>query len=420
MQVLPGFREFYPEDCARRNYITSTWRQVARRFGFVETDGPCLEPIELYLKKSGGELAGQLFDFTDKGGRHVALRPEMTPTLARMIAARERDFRKPVKWFSIANFFRYEKQQRGRLREFLQFNADIFGDASPAADAELLALVAGILREFGLGPDDFVLRLSDRNAWLHLLQEKTGSVEGAQAFLAIIDKLEREPAETVEAKLAPFALSLAEVRAFIARGREAAPALAALCAELDARGLRGFYEVDLTIVRGLAYYTGVVFEAFDRERRFRALAGGGRYDGLVKLLSDGKSDLPAAGAGLGDVTLGELLSALPHTAGRLAAAVRDGAALDTYVVIADEARRPEALALAAALRDAGHRVDYPLGPAKVGRQFQNAEASGAKRAVVVGAEWPEIKIKDLATRTEQSADRETLLAALGPARPDKP
>ena len=137
MQTLPGFRDFYPDDCARRNYILSTWREVARRYGFVEYDGPILESIELYKKKSGGELVGQLFDFVDKGERHVAMRPEMTPSLARMVAARERDFKKPLKWFCVPQFFRYEKQQRGRLREFYQLNCDIIGEASPAADAEL-------------------------------------------------------------------------------------------------------------------------------------------------------------------------------------------------------------------------------------------------------------------------------------------
>jgi histidyl-tRNA synthetase len=400
MHALPGFREFYPEDCARRNYITGVWRETARRHGFAEYDGPALEPVELYLKKSGGELSGQLFDFTDKGERHVTLRPEMTPTLARMIAARERDYRKPLKWFSVANFFRYEKQQRGRLREFLQFNCDIVGDASPAADAELIGLVAGIFRAFGFGSGDFVVRLSDRNAWIHFLREAAWPDAPEQEFLAIIDKLERDSAETTEAKLRAFGLTLESVRAFIARGRDAAPGLAAVCTELDARGLSGFYEVDLTVVRGLAYYTGTVFEVFDRGRKLRALAGGGRYDGLVKLLSDGKVDLPAVGAGLGDVTLGELIAIHPLAAAALQAAVARAGAAEVYVVIADESRRPEALSLAADLREAGHRVDYALGPAKVGRQFQSAEAAGARVAVVVGAEWPEVKLKVLASREE--------------------
>ena len=165
MQLLPGFRDFFPEDCARRNYIVATWREVARRYGFVEYDGPTLETVELYKKKSGGELVGQLFDFVDKGERHVALRPEMTPTLARMVAAKVREYKKPLKWFCAPPFFRYEKQQRGRLREFQQFNADILGEPSAAADAELVALAVDVMRDFGFTENDFVVRLSDRNAW---------------------------------------------------------------------------------------------------------------------------------------------------------------------------------------------------------------------------------------------------------------
>ena len=155
MQLLPGFREFYPDDCARRNYILATWREVARRYGFVEYDGPVLEPVDLYKKKSGGELVGQLFDFEDKGGRHVAIRPEMTPTLARMIVARERDYKKPLKWFCTPQFFRYEKPQRGRGREFYQLNADIIGEPSFAADAELIAVLIDTLRAFGFGRGGF-------------------------------------------------------------------------------------------------------------------------------------------------------------------------------------------------------------------------------------------------------------------------
>ena len=172
MQPLPGFRDFYPADCAARNHVFARWREVARRYGFQEVDGPTLEPVELYLKKSGGELAGQLFDFTDRGERRVALRPEMTPTVARMIAARDREFRKPVRWFSIAPFFRYEKPQKGRLREFTQLNCDLLGDGSPAADAEMIALVIDLMRGLGLTAQDFYVRVNDRNAWSDFLGTK--------------------------------------------------------------------------------------------------------------------------------------------------------------------------------------------------------------------------------------------------------
>lgn len=169
MQPLPGFRDFLPDDCAARNYIFARWRDVARRYGFVEWDGPLLEPTDLYKKKSGDEIVGQLFNFIDKGEREVALRPELTPTLARVVAAHEREFKKPLKWFSIGQFFRYEKQQRGRLREHFQLNCDIIGESNFSADVELIALCIDILRAFGFTAKDFVVRISDREFWTDFL-----------------------------------------------------------------------------------------------------------------------------------------------------------------------------------------------------------------------------------------------------------
>jgi histidyl-tRNA synthetase len=400
MQLLPGFRDFFPEDCARRNYLVAGWREVARRYGFVEYDGPLLEPVELYKKKSGGELLGQLFDFTDKGGRHVAIRPEMTPTLARMVIARDRDYRKPLRWFSASQFFRYEKQQKGRLREFCQLNCDIIGEASIAADAEMLALTIDLLRGFGLTEADFVLRVSDREAWLAFLRAKGIDDGRAGDFLPIIDKLEREDPVAIEAKLAAFGLTIAEVREFIANPGGHFEKFNALAAELDARGMTPFYQLDPTIVRGLAYYTGVVFEVFDRGRTLRAVAGGGRYDNLVSVMSDGRLSLPAFGFGMGDVTLAQLIELSPGAAARMQTALKREAAADLYVVIAKEALRPEALGLIQQLRDLGLRLDFPLSPAKVGKQFQAAEQAGARLAVLIGDEWPQVRIKTLATREE--------------------
>src|SRR5262245_146004 len=218
MQSLPGFRDFYPSDCARRNYILAQWREVARRYGFLEYDGPVLEPIELYEKKSGGELLGQLFDFKDKGDRQVAMRPEMTPTLARMVSAREKDFKKPLKWFCCPQFFRYEKQQRGRLREFYQFNADIIGEASPAADAELIALAIDVMREFGLTENDFLVRLSSREIWASFLAKQRASAtfekDELDLLLAVIDKAERQEESLSQRQLAPLGIDLAELRAW--------------------------------------------------------------------------------------------------------------------------------------------------------------------------------------------------------------
>jgi len=412
MNLLPGFRDFFPADCARRNYLLAQWREVARRYGFVEFDGPMLEPVALYEKKSGGELVGQLFDFVDKGQRHVTLRPEMTPTLARMVAARERDFKKPLKWFCVPQFFRYEKQQRGRLREFYQLNCDILGDASPAADAELLAVLIDMLRVFGLGAEDFVVRISDRRAWTQFATTRGVAAERVPDFLAVIDKLERTAPEETDRKLAEFGLTLAAVRAFLADPAAEAAELRAITDDLQARGLGAFVELDLTIVRGLAYYTGVVFEVFDRQKKERALAGGGRYDQLLSLMSDGKVDLPALGFGMGDVVLGNLIDDTPAARARMEAWIAREQACEVYVVIAEEARRAEALGLVQQLRDAGRRTDFPLAAAKVGKQFQTAEQLGARVAILVGGEWPLVKVKTLATREERVVAAAECLAAL--------
>ncbi len=373
MERLPGFRDFYPEPLPHtdewsadaRQYIFDKWRAAARRYGFREYDGPPLEPLELFTTKSGEEIVGQLFDFVDKGKRHIALRPEMTPTLARMVAAHERNYKKPIKWFAIPQLFRYEKQQKGRLREHFQFNADLIGELDPAADAELIALLIDTLRGFGLTEADFVIRLSSRNAWQEFFQHGGGDQAHEYEFFQIIDKLERTaPAET-EQKLAALGFTLAQVNEFIAAGRPTAE-LASILQNLAARGLSAFVKIDYQVIRGLAYYTGVVFEAFDRKGEFRAIAGGGRYNNLVKLISGGKVDLPALGFGMGDVVLLELLKArglLP----------KFDAPMDVFVLIEDEALRPVSLKLVHDLRAAGYAVEYPLTPAKPDKQFKRAQ-----------------------------------------------
>ncbi|MFZ4775486.1 MAG: histidine--tRNA ligase [Terrimicrobiaceae bacterium] len=411
MPALPGFRDFYPEDCDRRNYVVETWRAVARRYGFVEYDGPTLEGGELYRKKNeeGAEILEQLYSFRDRGDRDVALRPEMTPTLARMVAAKEKHFRKPMKWFCVSNFFRHERQQKGRLREFLQFNADIIGESSPEADAEIVALAVDLMKGFGFGEEHFVVRLSDRRAWMDFLASRGCDEAATRTVLACVDKIEREPAEKLEEKLVGTGLSVADLREFIAAGSpdSFAPVLAAL----EARGMRGCVEPDLSIVRGLAYYTGVVFEIFDRSKNLRALAGGGRYDALIKGLSDGASDLPAIGFGMGDVVLGHLIEETPAANEKRRLATQPPC--EVFVVIADEEMRANALRIVQTVRDLGWRTDFSLKPAKVGRQFQDAEGQGSQRAIVVGSEWPLVKIKTLATRQEEAIDQSELSVSLG-------
>ena len=415
MQPLPGFRDLFPCDFARRNYLVGRWRATARRYGFVELDGPTLESAELYRKKnSGGEILGQLYEFTDKGERAVALRPEVTPTLARMIAARHRDFPKPMRWFNVGTCFRYERQQRGRLREFLQFNCDLVGDASSAADAEVIALLIDLLRSFGLGPQDFTIRLSDRSAWHDFTDLHGIAKEQAGEFLTIVDRIEKTPPEKTAELLNPFGIELATLQEFIAKAE--IPALAPLLADLTARGLREYVRPDLGVVRGLAYYTGVVFEAFALRGNLRAIAGGGRYDRLLSDLSDGSADLPAVGFGVGDAVLLELLNETPAAKAREEAALKADAPVQLYLVIAEEARRGEALTLAQQLRGAGWRVGFPLSHEKVGKQFGTAETAGASHAVVIGAEWPTLKVKRLADRHEESVPKDALLPWLANAR----
>lgn len=410
MPALPGFRDFYPEDCARRNYVVNTWRGVAQRYGFAEYDGPTLESGELYRKKNeeGAEILDQLYSFRDRGDREVALRPEMTPTLARMVAAKEKHFRKPMKWFCVSNFFRHERQQKGRLREFLQFNADILGEGSAEADAEIVALAVDLMREFGFQSEHFVVRLSDRKVWRDFLSARGCDEVQSAAVLACVDKIEREPAEKLDQKLASTGLTVADLREFIAGGSPATfePVLSAL----EARGMGGFIEPDLSIVRGLAYYTGIVFEIFDRSKNLRALAGGGRYDHLIKGLSDGAADLPAIGFGMGDVVLGHLIDETPAAEERRRMVTIP--ACEVFVVVADEAHRANAMRIVQQVRNLGWRADFPLKPAKVGRQFQDAEGLGAGHAIVVGGEWPLVKIKTLSTRQEIAVVHSELAAHL--------
>jgi histidyl-tRNA synthetase len=389
--ALPGFRDFYPDDCAFRNAIFAKWRDVAHRYGFVEYDGPPLEPLDLFTKKSGQEIVGQLYNFTDKGEREVALRPEMTPTLARLVTARHKDFKKPLKWFSVPQVFRYERQQKGRLREHYQFNCDIIGENSLEADVELIALVIDTLRSFGLTEKDFVVRLSDRQFWTDFMDAKGIAEDQRYAFIQAIDKSEREDRARTAEKLGPNADEVFALLDDASKGKS--ERLDTIETGLRHRGLQEFVKRDYTVVRGLAYYTGVVFEVFDRSGEFRAIAGGGRYDTLLKNL--GGVDLPALGFGMGDVVLGEILKAKQWKP-------VEAEDLKVYLVIADEAFRPQAMGLLQDLRE-NHVVDYPLLPAKVGKQFQTAQERGCDVAVVVDAQIANgfVQVKDLFTRDQK-------------------
>jgi histidyl-tRNA synthetase len=392
---LPGFRDFPPEELALRSHIQDAWRRVSRRYGFLEYDGPPLEPLELYVEKSGAEIVGQLYNFTDKGGREVAMRPEMTPSLARILGDRSRGMSKPIRWFSMPQLFRYERQQRGRLREHYQWNADIVGEDDVAADAEVLALAIDGLRELGLTERDFRARVSDRRLLREVLVAEGVPEDRLSAAFGIIDKLERMPPEKSRSLLLTEAeLGSAEADALLELlqagggldavrerlgGNEAVGAELARLSEyvgiLDAMGLGSYVEVDLRIVRGLAYYTGIVFELFDVQGSLRAICGGGRYDRLLELV--GGEPLPAVGFGMGDVVLGELLG----ERGLLPAYARK---LDYFVVAVSAEQRTEAVRIAHALREKGHSVAYAFKDLGVAKQLKAADREGAREVLIVG------------------------------------
>lgn len=401
-QTLKGFRDFYPAECAARNYVFDVWRRIARRYGFVEYEGPILEPTDLYRKKSGEEIVGQLFCFQDKGDRDVSMRPELTPTLARMAAAKEREFKKPLRWFSIGQFFRYEKHQKGRGREFYQFNCDILGETSPLADAELMALSIDLMRELGFTKEDFRIRVSDRNAWVSFATDKGVSDEQITDFLQIVDKMERTPKEKTEELLGNLGLTLSDIEGFIASGAEASPALKDVLSNLEARGFADYVEVDLSIVRGLAYYTGAVFEIFDIGKGMRAVAGGGRYDQLVGLI--GGVEMAACGFAMGDMVITDLIRETERPNQLLEVAEACASGVDVSIVIADPEKQGEAAGVVQQLRESGLRVIAPFSLAKIGKQFQAAEQAGAKLAIVIGGEYPELTVKRLEDRTESTVD----------------
>ncbi|MBI4408551.1 MAG: histidine--tRNA ligase [Gemmatimonadetes bacterium] len=393
---LPGFRDFYPEDLAIRSHIMAAWREAARRYGFEEYDGPPLEPLELYVEKSGEEIVRQLYSFEDKGGRAVALRPEMTPTLARMVGARARALRKPIRWFSLPQLFRYERAQRGRLREHFQWNVDVIGEEGEEADAEVLAVALEALRLVGLGPADVVARVSDRRLLERLLLHAGVPADQLPVTYAVIDKLDRAAEGKLRERLqAEAGLDRAAVQEVFGifehgtladlggayagvRGVDAeVDRLTRYFRNLEELGFAEFVTFDPRIVRGLAYYTGTVFEIFDRGGKLRALCGGGRYDNLLGAL--GGVELPALGFGMGDVVLAELLAErtlLPVAATRI----------DYYLVAITEAERGLLRRVAQALRARGHSVVYGLRPAGVGWQFKDADARGAAHVMVFGPE----------------------------------
>jgi len=423
--ALPGFRDFYPEQLATRNYLMSVWRDVARRYGFVEYDGPPLEPLELYTKKSGDEIVGQLYTFTDKGDREVALRPEMTPTLARMVAAKANAMRKPIRWFSVPQLFRYERQQKGRLREHFQLNVDIIGEASIAADAELLAVAIDVMRAVGLTSGDVRARVSDRRLLTAALTSGGVKKNELPVVFAAIDKAGREPGDVTLGKIEK-AVSSTDAKRAVGRLIESSKDLDAIArnfadspdvveevarmreymAFLDALGVGDWIDFDLSIVRGLAYYTGKVFELFDAKGEFRAICGGGRYDDLLSTI--GGVDLPALGFGMGDVVLTEILRAknlLPTP----------DLATEYWVASDDESMLPQVMTVAGRLRAKSRSAEYALKSQTLARQLKTASSAGVRNVVLLHRQDYDngrVTVKTLADGSERSVALDAFLDSL--------
>ena len=412
-QGVRGTRDFYPEEMRLRNWLFQKFHSSSLSHGFEEYDSPIIEHEELYTRKQGEEITQQLYNFEDKGGRKISLRPEMTPSLARMVMARSGALPLPIKWYSIPQCWRYERTQRGRGREHYQWNVDIWGMEGIEADAELLSVMVHMFESVGLTHDDVVVRISSRK----VLEEVLGSlgIEGDSFTKAcvIVDKMDKLPEEAVSAQLSDLGISdssittiqsvlsvteLPELRDMLSPDSMAVSELERLFQLLESYGISEWTTFDASVVRGLAYYTGPVFEAHDRGGELRAICGGGRYDRLIGTL--GGRDLPATGFGFGDMVIMELLSEkglLPDISNRVS----------DVVFSMDESLRGAAMEVSSKLRGAGRRVDLVLEPKKMKWVFKHAERTGAERLVMVmPAEWDsgKVRIKDLQTGEENDIE----------------
>ena len=424
IQAYKGTRDFYPETMAVRNWLTDIWRRVSIRHGFEEYDGPIFEYLDLYTAKSGQGIVEELFHFTDRGDRELAVRPEITPTLARMVNARANTLPRPIKWFSVPRLCRAEKPQRGRLREFFQWNLDILGADDLLADAECILAAIDCLREVGLTADDVVVKINDRRFIGAIFHALAIPVDRHDAAYAAIDKAAKIPLEAVEEiwsaaiPTIPFnhikpLLAIDSRQALAASGwpvlthaavADALATLDELFAILQNFGVADFCRFDARIVRGLAYYTGPVYEAFDRRQTLRAILGGGRYDNLLAILGGPK--LSGTGMGMGDPVLLELLA----ERNKIPAFAR---AVDLFLIDADESLFPMILQVAATLRAQGHSVEFNYKRQPVARHFKAAAARGAGRCAVFGQETRssrQVTVKDMNTGHQKEVPLDAFLA----------
>ncbi len=403
--TVKGTRDFYPEQMAQRNWLYANMRTASRQFGYQEYDGPFIETLDLYAAKSGEELVKeQAFTFLDRGGDQVTLRPELTPSLARMIATRQGQLPRPIRWWSFGPFWRYERPQKGRSREFFQWNVDLLGVDSPAADAELAAVAATFFRLIGLTPADIKVQFNNRRL-MDAAVSGLGLSEQKTAVFRLIDRRDKMPPEAwdkyagelgVSAEALDGLKNLLNNRELWRQSEEAV----AFVAAAEAMGIGEFLEYDPTVIRGLDYYTGTVLEARDRGGEFRAILGGGRYDNLVGDV--GGDRLPGVGFAMGDVVIG-LVAQKYGKAPALGASPSQ-----VLVTMFDKDSQAAALRLAADLRAAGVRAEWYPEPAKLDRQLKYADATGIRYAVIEGPDEVAkgvVTVKDLRDRSQRVVER---------------
>ena len=422
VQTPKGTRDFYPEDMRIQNHLFDGWRKTCHAFGYEEYEGPTFEHLELYVGKSGPEIVEQLYHFKDKGDRDLALRPELTPTLARMVNQKGNSLRLPIKWFSIPRLFRYERAQRGRLREFFQLNMDIIGCDTIAAEVDLISAVIEMLKGFGLGSNDFAVRISSRKLLSEFLDHLGIEAEKKPAVYTALDKrakigeekfrvlLSEQGINTETANRLEAFFQCRSIEDIVSRvegmndpaGLSELKELFALLAQL---GHGDFVCIDTSVVRGLAYYTGIVFAVFDKGQNLRAIAGGGRYDSLLSSL--GGLAIPAVGFGMGDVVLADLLNGKG-----LLPIKRQG--LDYYladVASSEGLPRTELLSLAQRLRVKGRAVSYSLNGGKLKKQLAEANDQGVSRVLFLGSDRApagSYEMKDLTSGEQKMVGEEEL------------
>ena len=415
-----GTRDFFPEDMAFQRFIFSSWEKTCTCYGFEPYEGPMFEHLELYTQKSGAEIEQQLYVFQDKKGRELALRPEMTPTLARMVASRGTNLKLPLRWYSIPRLFRYEKMQKGRLREFFQLNLDIIGISEVSADAELIAAAIDMMRSLGFTAKDFKVRIASRTLLEELFITAGLSKERCFMLYALLDKKAKLPPEEFNLELTKI-VSDNNILGKIAKIFESQtledlkrfggnlPALIVLNTLFETLGLYGFSDYvtfDIGVVRGLAYYTGIVFEVFDSAKNMRAVAGGGRYDRLIEQY--GGASVPASGFAAGDVVLAELMKEKgisPAQTGRSSC----------YITALEGTKPADIIALAQELRAAGISCEFSLKNINVSKQMKNANAARSPYALFVGGDEARqglVKIKNMTTGDETTFPRNEIVNSM--------